>query len=174
MNRTEGLRRTSAYVLAAAVVGAGWAASIGISQHIEPSAIVHDCALFLHLTSLVVGMGAVLTLDWFAVRWLLGHHERSDVMRLVGSSHSLIWLGLVGLTASGAFLQPDIGATMTPLKLVAVLAIALNGLHAHALQRSLDGTAPLTGLLLVRTGSVAAISQIGWWTALAIGFANSR
>lgn len=174
MSRTEQRRRAAAYGVAAGVVAFGWTASICISQQIEPTAVVHDCALFLHLASVVVGMGAVLTLDWFAARWLLGHHERSDVMGLVGSAHAMIWLGLLGLTASGALLQPDIDATMTPFKLVAVLVIALNGLHAHALQGRLETAVPLTGVLLLRTASVAAISQVGWWTALVIGFVNSR
>ncbi len=54
------------------------------------------------------------------------------MMRLVGSAHSLIWLGLVGLTASGAVLQPEVDSAMTQVKLIAVLALAINGLHARA------------------------------------------
>jgi len=162
------------YVVATAVVTGAWAASLGISVRIEPSTFAHDCALLVHLASLVAGMGAVLTVDWYAAQWLLGRRERSDVMRLVGSAHSLIWLGLVGLTASGAVLQPDVDSAVTQVKLVAVLVLALNGLHARALQHHLEATAPVPRRMVFRAAGVAAISQLGWWTALVIGCLNSH
>lgn len=162
------------YAVATAVVTGAWAASLGISVRIAPSTLAHDCALLVHLASLVAGMGAVLTVDWYAAQWLLGRQERADVMRLVDSAHPMIWLGLVGLTASGAVLQPDVGSAMTQVKLVAVLVLALNGLHARALQHRLGATSAVPRRLMHRAVGAATISQVGWWTALVIGFLNSR
>jgi hypothetical protein len=82
-------------------ITAGWAGAIWISQHIEPDPLLNELALFVHLAALVAGMGAELTLDWFGLRWLLGHHDRADVMRLAGGSQTLIWAGLAALTFSG-------------------------------------------------------------------------
>ncbi len=162
------------YALAAGAVTGLWLASLAVSVHLDPSPLAYDGALLIHLVSLVAGMGAVLTIDWYAAQWLLGQQRRSDVIRLVGGAHSLIWLGLAGLTLSGAVLQPDVASTATQVKLVAVLVLALNGLHARALQRRLAAVGPMSRRLQVRAGAVAAISQVGWWTALLIGYQNSR
>lgn len=172
--RVERLRTSALYVAAASAVVGGWAAAIWLSQHIEPDPLLHEIALFVHLAALVAGMGAVLSLDWFGARWLLGHHEREDVMRLAGGSHALIWGGLVGLTVSGVFLTPNLSAPMTLYKLGAVLIVALNGVHAHLLQRQLEAATAMTPRLLLRAGMVASVSQLGWWSAFVIGFINAR
>ncbi|WP_228473285.1 hypothetical protein [Streptomyces cyaneochromogenes] len=57
-----------------------------------------------------------------------------------------------------------------------VLLIALNGVHAQALHRTLvdrAGSRP-PRRLLVRGVISAVLSQLGWWGALTIGFLNSR
>lgn len=173
-SRIELARTIARYGGTALAITAGWAAAIWTTQHVTPDPLLHDFALFVHLASLVVGMGTVLTLDWFAARWLLGHHDRADLLRLVGGTHSLIWAGLTGLTLSGIFLAPDLSSTWTQVKLVTVLVVALNGLHAHGLQRQLKATPTLGWLLMARAGAVATISQVGWWTAVVVGFLNAR
>lgn len=83
------------------VVGVLW-----VSQHAARDPALPDCTLFVHLASLVAGMGAVLTLDWLGVRWLPGRGTLWDTLRAAGSCHTLIWLGLAGLMVSGAFPSP--------------------------------------------------------------------
>lgn len=172
--RIELVRSVARYAGATGLVVGVWAGALAVSQHVAPDPALRDAALFLHLASLVAGMGAVLTLDWFALRWLLGHHELGDVMRLSGGVHTLVWIGLAGLTVSGAFLEPDLSGQWTRIKLAAVLVVALNGLHAHALQHTLERAERVTALLVLRAGLVAGLSQAGWWTAVVIGYLNSR
>lgn len=173
-DRIEKVRTAGLYLVAAGAITTGWAASIWISQHIAPDPVLHEIALFVHLAALVAGMGAVLTLDWFGLRWMLGHHEREDVMRLAGGAHTLIWGGLIALTLSGVFLSPNISAPMTVFKLGCVLVVALNGLHAHLLQRQLESASTITPMLLMRAGVVATVSQLGWWGAVVVGYLNAR
>jgi hypothetical protein len=55
------------------------------------------------------------------------------------------------------------------------LVIAVNGLHAHVLQPRLradwDAVPPD---LLARAAATAVVSQLGWWTAVVIGYLNAR
>lgn len=55
---------------------------------------------------LVAGFAAVLTLGWFGLRWLLGKHSLHRLVETAAQAHLLIWLGLAGLVASRALLQP--------------------------------------------------------------------
>lgn len=168
--RTAPLR----YAVLAGLVVACWGGSIWLSQQLAPGGRAHDGALLVHLVSLVVGLGAVLTLEWNGLRWLLGRRSLSDVLRLTGDSHQLIWLGLAGLTLSGTLLSPDLDRSATALKLLAVLAVGLNGLHADALRRRLLDTVQPGRALLARLFLASAISQAGWWTAVVVGFIAAR
>ncbi|MET9672346.1 hypothetical protein ABZY68_04500 [Streptomyces sp. NPDC006482] len=77
---------------------------------------------------------------------------------------------------TGVLLHPDVNAPLTQVKLLLVLVIALNGVHATALHRSLTdlGHRRPTPRLLTRAGTSAVLSQVGWWGAAVIGFLNSR
>ncbi|MFJ5774352.1 hypothetical protein [Streptomyces sp. NPDC093094] len=133
-------------------------------------------ARFLHLASLVVGLGAVLAVDWFAALWLLGRRRLADILDTACTLQVPIWLGLFGLVATGSFLHPDLTSALTQIKLGLVLAITLNGLYAHRLgeQLSLYRTRTVPRGLLVRSGAAATVSQLGWWGAGLIGFVNSQ
>jgi hypothetical protein len=90
--------------------------------------------------------------------------------------HTPIWLGLGGLTLSGTLLGPDTGSPMTVLKLLAVLAVAVNGVGAAVVQRrllALEGRPPPAQLMLTAV-LVATVSQAGWWTATVVGFLNAQ
>ncbi|MFC5730993.1 MULTISPECIES: hypothetical protein [Nocardioides] len=151
---------------------AAWVATIWVSTHLSSDPLLHRAALFVHLATLVVGFGAVLTLDWFGLLWLLGKLPLRRVVEIAAHAHLMIWLGLAGLVMSGVMLQPELHQ-LTCIKLAAVLLIALNGLNAHHLEHSLAGAgAGLDRGLLVRVALTGAISQAGWWTACVIGFLN--
>ncbi|MFC4071436.1 hypothetical protein [Actinoplanes subglobosus] len=129
---------------------------------------MHDIALFVHLSSMVIGFGAVLTVDWFGLLWLTGRRTLADVLRVAQGTHVPIWAGFTGLLASGALLGLPAGP-----KALAVLVIGVNGVYAGVLLRELSrhATPPLT--LVVRSGAATLISQIAWWTAVVLGHLNS-
>ncbi|MGY5138183.1 hypothetical protein ACWGJW_38370 [Streptomyces nigrescens] len=161
-------------VVACAVLAAAcWTAS-----HVHPDPPLQAAARFLHLAALIVGLGAVLAVDWFALLWLLGRRRLSDVLQTACALHTPIWLGLGGLVLSGLFLRPDLSSPLTLAKLGLVLAVMLNGLYAHWLGQRLRHVQEHPGRvprrLLMQTGIAATISQGGWWGASVIGFLNSH
>ncbi|MCR8574148.1 hypothetical protein [Streptomyces sp. Isolate_219] len=165
-------------VVACAVLAAAcWTAS-----HVHADPPLQAAARFLHLAALIVGLGAVLTVDWLALLWLLGRRRLSDVLQTAGALHTPIWLGLGGLVLSGLFLHPDLSSPLTLIKLGFVLAVMLNGLYAHWVGQRLSqlqgqpGSAPgiVPRRLMKQTGIAASISQVGWWGASVIGFLNSH
>jgi len=153
-----------------------WLASVELAQAARPSAELHTVALFVHLAALVAGFGAVLVIDWIGLLWALGRRTFFDVTHTADAVHVVIWGSLLALVASGIFLEPDTATVLTRIKLALVLVIALNGLHAHALQPQLvphRDTPPSPGLL-ARAGVTAALSQLCWWAAMIIGFCNTQ
>ncbi|MFK3981872.1 hypothetical protein ACI2K4_16035 [Micromonospora sp. NPDC050397] len=133
-------------------------------------------ALFCHLTCLVVGFGAVLTVDWFSLRWLLRRERIGTVLTTARGSHLLIWLGLVGLLVSGAALGPDTSSGLVRLKLFAVLVVGINGIFLGRVSDRLAaaGDGPLPWSTLLPAAAAATISQLGWWAATLIGFWNAQ
>ncbi|MGW8762479.1 hypothetical protein ACWGN5_08275 [Streptomyces sp. NPDC055815] len=153
------------------IAGACWTAG-----HVHADATLQTVARFLHVAALVVGLGAVLAVDWFAVLWLLGRRRLSDILGTACTLQVPIWLGLAGLVVTGLFLRPNLESPLTLLKLSLVLAVTVNGLYAHWLGQRLepyrDTTPPRH--LLVQSGLAATVSQTGWWGATLIGFLNSQ
>lgn len=169
-----GTLRPAALVMLGATVIAGWFAAIGVAVSVQTSDGLHATALFLHLACLIAGFGAVLTLDWFGLLWLAKRKTLADVVDIADSAHLLIWLGLVGLTATGMMLEPRLGF-WTCVKLVAVLLVALNGINAMRLNATLSRVSGAPGIaVMVWSGATAMVSQAGWWTACVIGFVNAH
>jgi hypothetical protein len=168
-------RRTPSSLLAAALV-IGWTVMFVVVPYLPADPAIRPFALFVHLACLVFGFGAVLSLDWFGLMWMLGRQDLLALVRAAQVAHTPIWIGLAGLTLSGVLLAPDVSAPWTVVKLLAVLMVALNGLCAPKVQDrllALDGRAPSRRLLLTAVG-VATISQAGWWLATAVGFLNAQ
>src|SRR5690606_33307209 len=116
-------RRALGYVL---VTGA-WAASVGLSTLLAPPPWLHTVALFVHLASLILGLGAVLMVEWYGLLWSTEWRSVRDLRQVDVTATPLIWAGLVGLLASGALLQPNLESPLTMVKLGAVLLVSLNG-----------------------------------------------
>jgi hypothetical protein len=175
-------RRHRAPAARRAVLGAAvaitliWAGVVLLAPHIDVGPVARRVALFCHLASLIVGFGAVLAMDWFGALWMLRRLDLATLIRAASNAHLLIWLGLAGLTASGALLSPHTSTPQTRVKLVAVLVVALNGLYVgrlqHRLARYVDRSPPWT--LLTRGAAAACVSQAGWWTATVIGFLSAQ
>lgn len=153
-----------------------WATAVWTSTKVAVDPLMHEVALFVHLACLVLGFGAVLTIDWVGLLWMTRRRRLVDVLQVAGSATLPIWLGLAGLVVSGALLSPDASSPITWLKLTLVLLIGWNGLHVAAVHQQmvrLGGQAPGRRLLL-RGSASAMVSQMGWWGAVLIGFLNSR
>lgn len=164
------------YVGAGVMCLALWAVCVWASTHLQADPVLHTAALFVHLSSLIAGFGAVLVIDYFGLLWLLGRRSLDDVLALAGCLHLPVWAGTAGLMFTGVFLHPDLSSPLTRVKLIAVLVIALNGVCAAALHRRLAGlgNGPVPARLLLRGAVAACASQVGWWTAVVIGFLNSQ
>jgi hypothetical protein len=161
--------------MAAVSVVVAWALATTLGSRLPDDPAWVSAALFVHLTALVAGFGAVIALDWLGLLWLLGRRTLSDVTRSAAGLHPLIWGALALLMVSGALLHPDTSSSLTRVKLALVLVIGLNGLFAMALQPELERHCPKPPPgLMMRVAAIAALSQVGWWTAMAIGFVNRR
>lgn len=148
------------------------AACLWTSSHLVPDRVLHDAALFAHLACLVVGFGAVLTVDWVALLWLVRRRELRDVLDQASNVHVPIWGGYVGLVLSGVLLEPDMTSPVTQAKLALVLLIGWNGLLAMWLHGRLTDRPRRVHLAV--SALTASLSQVGWWGAMLIGFLNAR
>lgn len=162
-----------------AAVMIGMWLSLWVGTSVQVREMLHLPFLFVHLASVIAGLGATVVLDAKAVQWVLGRATLSDVHRIEQAVTPLAWLGVTGLLFSGAFLSPDLGDPLTALKMVAVFVAAMNGVAIGKLTDALDrmpaGT-PFrrtpTRLKLWCTGS-ATVSQLAWWCAVVLGMMNT-
>jgi hypothetical protein len=152
-----------------------WLLAMAAARTVHPSTTCRTVALFAHLAALVVGLGAVIVIDWLGILWALGRRTFVEVTQTAFTVNGLIWAGFTVLVVSGALLEPNTASALTRLKLGMVLVIAINGLHAHTLAPGLraarDDVSPD---LLARAAATAVVSQLGWWTAVAIGFTSTQ
>jgi hypothetical protein len=87
----------------------------------------------------------------------------------------LIWIGLAGLTASGALLKPDLSSWLVVVKLCCVLGVGIVGVLALATSRLMERQMPTPARSLTHRGMVlAGASQLFWWTAVVIGFVSNE
>jgi hypothetical protein len=148
---------------------------IALSTQVQVPVWVHPIALFVHLAALVVGLGSVLAVDWYGLLFFARRLPMRAVLVQADRMSPLIWLGLVGLVVSGTFLHPELGSSLTVIKLAAVLLISIVGVLTLATKRQMMRQAfALPRGLLLRGMILAAASQSLWWTAVVIGFLNSQ
>jgi hypothetical protein len=139
--------------------------------------------LFIHVISFIIGFGSVITVDTFGLLWILKKVKLSAVNTVANVSEKLIWLGLTGLILSGSgllWIKSD-GLSyidqLTQMKLFFVALLALNGIFLAFIKKS---TAHLTDndemplLARFRITLASTISQMGWWSALTIGFLHRQ
>lgn len=172
-------RRQRRRVIAYVIVAAAWAGSVWLGTVLAPPEWLHAIALFVHLASLIVGLGAVLAVEWYGLLWSTEWRSARDVRQVDITMRPLIWAGLIGLLVSGALLEPDVTAPATIVKLVAVLVVSLNGValtqwtdYLRRFPRKLRfGGLPRRAR--IRFVASAVVSQAAWWTAVIIGMLNS-
>jgi hypothetical protein len=141
------------------------------SQVVTPSPVVHDVAKFAHLVFVIIGLGCVLAVDWYGIRWQLGYASLKSVVTTASALAVPTWLGLAGLLITGIFLQPDLTSPLTTTKIGLVTLLCFVGLTARSVHRDLaGGSAQLRVFRFAMT--LAVLSQLCWWGAVVIGFLN--
>ena len=156
-----------------------WLVSLWIGTSVVPPEWLHAPALFGHLASVIVGLGSAVLLEMSGLLWTIRRADLDDLRRVERTVSGLAWLGIAGLLATGAFLQPDLGQPLTAIKMIAVLIAAMNGV---GMTRLTDELARLPGR--VRYAALprrlqlwcvwsAVVSQSAWWTAVLIGMLNT-
>lgn len=172
-------RRRRRRMVAYALVAAAWALAAWAGTVLAPPDWLHGVALFAHLASLVVGLGAVLMIEWHALLWATGWSNVRELRQADRTMILPVWVGLGGLLVSGALLEPDPAQPATLVKLGAVLVLSLNGVALTKWTSDLARLPPTARFHSlpsgVRVGFVtsAVISQLAWWTAVIIGLMNS-
>ncbi|MGN6441777.1 MAG: hypothetical protein ACTHL6_07780 [Arthrobacter sp.] len=171
-------RRLVVALAGAAVVA--WLLSVTMSPLVNLDGYVHNIDLVVHDLCLVVAFGAIILVDWHGFLWLIGRRGLGEIIRLDGAATPLIWGGLAGLLATGAFLSPHLENPMTDAKLGAVLVLSLNGIMLIPLMRRLARLPDDTTFAALSLGqrvhllSCLVVSQVCWWTAIIIGFINAE
>lgn len=132
-------------------------------------------ALFIHIVSLITGFGSVLVIDMFGLLWLFKKVPLSLVMKVANVTQRLIWLGWFGLVASGSYMLWTKGFidNLTWMKLFFVALIGLNGIWLHLIKKGFERVQNDPGLplrLIFNMTLSTTISQVGWWSAILIGF----
>lgn len=161
------------------VVLTAFAACILLSRLVPESYPWRPTVGALHVMSLVVSFGAVLLVDWHGLLWLAGRRALTESTRLAAAAAPIIWLGLGGLFVTGALLRPDVGSPLTLLKLVLVLAVAVNGAVMAPVRLRLAALSADASPVDVPEREwrqmmlSTAVSQVGWWGAVVIGFVNA-
>jgi len=153
--------------------------SLWLGASLAPPEWVHVVMLFVHLASIIVGLGSAVLLEVNGFLWTVGRESLDDLRRTERSVSALAWLGIIGLFASGAFLEPNLEDPLTVIKMAAVLVVAMNGVAMTRLTAELRRLPPRMRFpslpLRLRIWCVwsAAVSQAGWWTAVIIGMLNT-
>ncbi|MDQ0028710.1 hypothetical protein [Arthrobacter bambusae] len=170
-------RRLVAALSVAAVVI--WLLSVMASTVVHVDTSAFNVSVVLHDLFLVLAFGSIILVDWHGFLWFIGKRELAEIIRLDGAATPLIWIGLAGLLATGAFLGPHLNNPMTELKLGAVLVLSLNGIMLIPLMRRLARLPAKAAFMDLTPGqrihllSCLVISQLCWWTAIIIGFVNA-
>lgn len=159
---------------------AAWTLAVLLGASVTVEGPVRVLAMTTHIIAMVLAFGAILLVDWHGFLWLIGRRELSETIRLDDAASPLIWIGILGMLFSGAFLSPNLANPLTVVKLVAVLILMLNGIMLIPLMRRLLVMPPTTTFRALTSGqrfhmlSCLTVSQACWWTAIVIGFINAE
>jgi len=131
--------------------------------------------LFVHLSSLILGFGAVMVTDLYGLLWIRDRIRFPQLVKVSGETERFIWAGWAGMVAAGIplLLLKGVVDDLMIVKLFFVALIGVNGLALHWLHKQVehyrDGD-DIPRLLMFRLVLSLAVSQFGWWSAMVIGF----
>jgi hypothetical protein len=138
----------------------GWAAIVVSSAVLPVEDLgLRPVALFLHVTFVPVGFGAVVMMNVYTVLWRRGRQSRRAVLALTNVAHRLMAAGLAGLIATGIALDPDLRSPLMRIKLVVLLVLMLNAARVQQSTRHIIGP--------------VVVAQIAWWGTIGIGFVTT-
>lgn len=153
--------------------------SLWLGMTLSPPPWVHMTALFTHLGSVIIGLGAAVVLEFTGLLWITRRRTLDELRRSESLVSLVAWAGILGLIASGAFLEPNLEDPKTIVKMIAVLVVAMNGVAMTRLTRELTrlpANAPFAAIprsLKLWCVWSALVSQAAWWTAVIIGMLNT-
>lgn len=123
-------------------------------------------------------MGAVIVIDTFGVLWLFKKVSLRYTMSVADVTQRLIWVGWTGLVISGTGLLVLKGFVdnLTWIKLFFVALVGANGVLMHVVKKSLEALPDenVPARLRFRIALTSVISQVGWWSAIAIGLLHNE
>ncbi len=131
--------------------------------------------LFAHLSFLILGFGSVLVTDLYGMLWMWDRVRFNQIVNVSGVTEKFIWTGWAGMVAVGIpliILKGEVDNLML-LKLAAVTLIGINGYPLHLLQKKLQEYKDedvVPGIVFFRLMFSISVSQLGWWSAILIGF----
>jgi hypothetical protein len=169
---TGGLPGWGRFAAAATVIVVAGCACISVAAHASPPPLAHQLALFAHFAALILGLGAVMAVDWVALLWVSGRRELDQLLAMAANVAIPIWVGYAGLVFSGLLLEPDLSTPWTRIKLALVLVIGINGVFAAWQHAALQRTG--SPRLLVIGAMSAMASQGCWWGATVVGFLSAH
>lgn len=131
--------------------------------------------LFIHLSCLILAFGSVLVTDLYGLLWIRNRAGFNHIINVSDDTEKFIWAGWAGMVAAGIPLIIMKGKVdnLMMIKLASVAVIGLNGIPLHLLQKKLEGFKDkdvVPGIFIFRLILSITISQIGWWSAVIIGF----
>lgn len=136
-------------------------------------------AVFLHLVGVIVGLGAVITVDTAGLLWVFNQVVAEQLIWLSGVAQKLIWGAVIWQLVTGAYLLDLSTITwQTEIKLIAVAVLIINGVLLDQLRKSIAASKEsnfwhLPKNLQLKSIILIGVSQLAWWTAVLIGFLRS-
>lgn len=131
--------------------------------------------LFVHVTSLIVGFGAVLVTDHFGLAWLREKVPFERLVKVAGTTQKVIWAGwgMLVISGIGLILIKGFLDNLTTVKVCCVALAGANGVALHLILKSLHryetaDAVPTT--VMWRLAISMLVSQVAWWGAFIIGF----
>lgn len=134
--------------------------------------------LFIHLVFLIMGFGAVIVIDTFGLLWTMKRTSLTLVNQVASVTQRLVWAGWGGLVVSGIGLIVLKGfvSHLAMIKIFFVVMLGVNGILLHLVKRDMYARAvegeTIPSNIRTRIIFSSAVSQIGWWGAMVIGFLN--
>lgn len=131
--------------------------------------------LFVHLSCLILGFGSVLVTDLYGLLWVSDRVRFTQLTSVSGVTQKFIWAGWIGMVAAGIpliILKGEIDNLMI-VKLSFVALIGINGVPLHFLHKKVEKYKKgehVPSLFMFRLMLSLFVSQLGWWSALLIGF----
>ncbi|MGI8543095.1 MAG: hypothetical protein ACR2MD_06390 [Aridibacter sp.] len=131
--------------------------------------------LFIHLCGLILGFGSVIVTDLYGSLWVLNRVRFPQVVRVSGVTEKFIWAGwgLMVLAGIPLVLLKGVVDNLMIIKLFFVILIGINGIPLHLLHKKVKGYKEgddIPTLVMFRLMLLLLVSQLGWWSAMLIGF----